>query len=187
MNPLIKKNLDGVLGNSFVEHNRDYGGPIHPWGYDHRQEDQAKRESGFYQARKTNPEVALMTPQEFEEWKKANGLPPTVRSTGALGGPVTPPETPWSMGGFKPIGTYDPNKPSFPVQLPYPARQSEVAGIFSPLNPFNWGSKVPEIREQVQQGTYEPEGEVVSPLDGALRGISGRNRDLQKVMDEAGW
>ena len=90
-------------------------------------------------------------------------------------------------GGFKPIGTYDPNKPSFPVQLPYPARQSEVAGIFSPLNPFNWGSKVPEIREQVQQGTYEPEGEVVSPLDGALRGISGRNRDLQKVMDKAGW
>ena len=94
MNPLIKKNLDGVLGNSFVEHNRDYGGPIHPWGYDHRQEDQAKRESGFYQARKTNPEVALMTPQEFEEWKKANGLPPTVRSTGVLGGPVTPVQFP---------------------------------------------------------------------------------------------
>ena len=62
MNPMIKGTLDGVLGNSFVEHKPGYGGPIHPWGYDHRQEDQAKRESGFYQARKTNPEVALMTP-----------------------------------------------------------------------------------------------------------------------------
>ena len=101
MNPMIKGTLDGVLGNSFVAETPGSGGPIHPWGYDHRQEDQAKRESGFYQARKTNPEVALMTPQEFEEWKKANGLPPTVRSTGALGGPVTPPETPWSMGGAK--------------------------------------------------------------------------------------
>ena len=187
MNPMIKGTLDGVLGNSFVEHKPGYGGPIHPWGYDHRQEDQAKRESGFYQARKTNPEVALMTPQEFEEWKKANGLPPTVRSTGALGGPVTPPETPWSMGGFKPIGTYDPNKPSFPVQLPYPARQSEVAGIFSPLNPFNWGSKVPEIREQVQKGTYAPKEDVVSPTDQFLRGVSGRNRKLQEIMDQAGW
>jgi hypothetical protein len=27
----------------------------------------------------------------------------------------------------EPIGTYDPNKPSFPVQLPYPAKQEEVA------------------------------------------------------------
>ena len=109
---MIKGTLDGVLGNSFVEHKPGYGGPIHEWGYDHRQEDQAKRESGWYAASREHPEVGLMNPQEFEEWKKANGLPPTVRSTGALGGPVTPPETPWSMGGFKPIGTYDPNNPA---------------------------------------------------------------------------
>ena len=198
---MIKGTLDGVLGNSFVEHKPGYGGPIHPWGYDHRQEDQAKRESGFYQARKTNPEVALMTPQEFEEWKKANGLPPTVRSTGALGGPVTPPETPWSMGGFKPIGTYDPNKPakaepigtydpnkpSFPVQLPYPARQTQIAqNVFSPILPWNWG-KSQSVGEQVQQGTYEPDQPAVSTWDETLRNSSRRNRELQKVMDEAGW
>ena len=63
----------------------------------------------------------------------------------------------------------------------------QVAGIFSPLNPFNWGSKVPEIREQVQQGTYDPEEDVVSPTDQFLRGVSGRNRKLQEIMDQAGW
>jgi hypothetical protein len=96
-------------------------------------------------------------------------------------------------GGFKqeipkfaPIGTYDPNNPSFPVQLPYPAKQGEVAGIFNPLNPFKWG-EVPEIREQVQKGTYEPEEDVVSPTDQFLRGVSGRNKKLQEIMDQAGW
>ena len=89
---------------------------------------------------------------------------------------------------FAPIGTYDPSKDkSGWVQLPYPAKQGEVAGIFSPLNPFNWGSKVPEIREQVQQGTYDPEEDVVSPTDQFLRGVSGRNRKLQEIMDQAGW
>ena len=100
MNPIIKGTLEGVLGNSFVAETPGSGGPIHPWGYDHRQEDQAKRESGWYAASREHPEVGLMGPHEFEEWKKANGLPPTVRSTGML------------SSGFKPIGTYDPNKPA---------------------------------------------------------------------------
>ncbi len=88
---------------------------------------------------------------------------------------------------FAPIGTYDPNKDkSGWMQLPYPAKQGEVAGIFNPLNPFKWG-EVPEIREQVQQGTYAPEEDVVSPTDQFLRGVSGRNRKLQEIMDQAGW
>ena len=186
---MIKSTLDGVLGNSFVAETPGSGGPIHEWGYDHRQEDQAKRESGWYAASREHPEVGLMGPREFEEWKKANGLPPTVRSTGMLSSGFKPIGTydPNNPAKAEPIGTYDPNNPSFPVQLPYPARQSQVAGIFSPFNPKNWFGTNQSVGEQVQQGTYEPEGEVVSPLDGALRGISGRNRDLQKVMDEAGW
>ena len=72
------------------------------------------------------------------------------------------------------------------MKLPYPAKQGDVAGIFNPLNPFKWG-EVPEIREQVQQGTYAPEEEVVSPTDQFLRGVSGRNRKLQEIMDQAGW
>jgi len=69
---------------------------------------------------------------------------------------------------------------------PVDGPRGEVAGIFNPLNPFKWG-EVPEIREQVQQGTYEPEEEVVSPTDQFLRGVSGRNRKLQEIMDQAGW
>ena len=122
---MIKGTLDGVLGNSFVEHKPGYGGPIHEWGYDHRQEEQAKRESGWYAASREHPEVGLMNPQEFEEWKKANGLPPTVRSTGALGGPVTPPETPWSIGGVKTMEwNYERDG------------QNPLAG-FGPIGPYN--------------------------------------------------
>ena len=147
MNPLIKKNLDGVLGNSFVEHNRDYGGPIHPWGYDHRQEDQAKRESGFYQARKTNPEVALMTPQEFEEWKKANGLPPTVRSTGVLGGPVPPVPVPKYDRSI--FGGNDSNTP-----VPFPK--------------YDWGERAPgwgpNPGVKTMEWNYERDGQ--NPLAG---------------------
>ena len=99
LDPIVSGTLNQMLeGNSFVEHKPGYGGPIHEWGYGHDQEHRAKQESGWYAASREHPEVGLMNPQEFEEWKKANGLPPTVRSTGALGGPVTPPETPWSMG-----------------------------------------------------------------------------------------
>ena len=72
------------------------------------------------------------------------------------------------------------------IKLPYPAKQGEVARIFNPLNPFKWG-EVPEIREQVQKGTYDPEEDVVSPTDQFLRGVSGRNRKLQEIMDQAGW
>jgi len=83
---------------------------------------------------------------------------------------------------FAPIGTYDPNNPSFPVQLPYPAKQGEIAGIFSPFNPFNWG-KVPEVREQVQKGEYNPDVPVVSPVDQFLRGVSERNKVLDMLND----
>ncbi len=62
----------------------------------------------------------------------------------------------------------------------------DIAGIFNPLNPFKWG-EVPEIREQVQKGTYDPEEDVVSPTDQFLRGVSGRNKKLQEIMDQAGW
>ena len=116
-----------MIGNSFVEHKPGYGGPIHEWGYGHDQEHRAKQESGWYVASREHPEVGLMNPQEFEEWKKVKGLPPTVRSTGMLGGPVTLPEASWPKGGsktmewnydrdgqnplagFGEIGTYDPN------------------------------------------------------------------------------
>ena len=66
------------------------------------------------------------------------------------------------------------------------AVHGDIAGIFNPLNPFKWG-EVPEIREQVQKGTYAPKEDVVSPTDQFLRGVSGRNRKLQEIMDQAGW
>ena len=167
MNPMIKGTLDGVLGNSFVEHKQGYGGPIHEWGYDHRQEEQAKRESGWYAASREHPEVGLMNPQEFEEWKKANGLPPTVRSTGALGGPVTPPETPWSIGGVKtmewnydrdgqnplegfgPIGPYNPDTDeSKVVPLDFP-NEGLLAKGKSPFSTPHW-DKQDDIRKYLE-------------------------------------
>ena len=115
---MVKNTLDGVLGNSFVEQKPGFGGPIHEWGYDHRQEEQAKRESGWYAASREHPEVGLMGPHEFEEWKKEQGLPPTQFSTGGLGGPVTPPEAPWSMGEVA--------KGKSPFSTPYWDKQDDI-------------------------------------------------------------
>ena len=61
-------------------------------------------------------------------------------------------------------------------------------GTFNPLNPFSWFQGKPQgVREQVQKGEYEPEGPSVSPLDQILRNKSNRTKELQRVMDEAGW
>ena len=68
------------------------------------------------------------------------------------------------------------------IKLPYPAKQGEIAGIFSPFNPFNWG-RVPEVREQVQKGEYNPDVPVVSPVDQFLRGVSERNKVLDMLND----
>ena len=92
----------------------------------------------------------------------------------------------WETGKMEPVDGPRGEVHGNWMKLPYPAKQGDVAGIFNPLNPFKWG-EVPEIREQVQQGTYAPEEEVVSPTDQFLRGVSGRNRKLQEIMDQAGW
>jgi hypothetical protein len=69
----------------------------------------------------------------------------------------------------------------------YGPGETQIAqNIFSPLLPWNWG-KNQSVGDQVQQGTYEPDQSVVSPTDQFLRGVSNRNRELQKIMDAAGW
>jgi hypothetical protein len=90
LNPIVKGTLDEMLGgNSLVAETPGAGRPIHEWGYGHDQEHRAKQESGWYAASREHPEVGLMNPQEFEEWKKANGLPPTPPPQIGLGGPKT--------------------------------------------------------------------------------------------------
>ena len=59
---------------------------------------------------------------------------------------------------------------------------------FNLLDPLSWlKGKIQSTREQVQGGGYAPEGPPVSPVDQTFRGLSGRNRRLQMMMDEAGW
>ena len=154
LNPIIKNTLErGVLGgNSFVAETPGAGRPIHEWGYGHDQEHQRKLQSDWYKWSREHPEVGLMGPHEFEQWKKEQGIPPTEIIPIGLGGPKT-----------------------------------EVAGIFSPFNPKNWFGTNQSVGEQVKQGTYNPEEPSASPTDTFLRGTSNRNRQLQQLMDEAGW
>ena len=55
---------------------------------------------------------------------------------------------------------------------------------------------ITDVKELVTEETEEkerkvvindPEEDVVSPTDQFLRGVSGRNRKLQEIMDQAGW